>query len=160
MKLRQIHPLAKDRAIALERRKSQREKKQEKRKIQRTIVTKVNEGFVEKATITLLTEGESKRRYHRKRLAQSFSTPELSLKRQASTHPISKLFPGWDTANLETTLRSWPPGTPINWSAVAREHNVPGGNAGQVVKEFAAEKGIITSDIPSSTPRRQIITRS
>lgn len=154
--------MAKDRAIALERKKSQSEKKKEKRKIQRDIVTKVNESFAETATITLLTEGESKRRYHRKRLAQSFSTPELNppQPKKAKKHSPNFENVSWDTANLETTLRNWPPGTPINWSAVAREHNVPGGNAGQVVKEFAAEKGINTSDIPSSTPRRQIITRS
>jgi hypothetical protein len=36
---------------------------------------KVNECFAEKAAITLLTEGESKRKYHRKQLAQSFCSP-------------------------------------------------------------------------------------
>lgn len=36
----------------------------EKRKIQQELVQKVNESFAEKATITLLTEGESKRKYH------------------------------------------------------------------------------------------------
>ena len=119
--------LAKDRVIALERRKSQKEKKQEKRKIQREIVTKVNESFAEKATITPLTEGESKRRYHRKRLAQS---PEPPQPKKAKKHSSNFENVSWDTANLETTLRNWPPGTPINWSALAREHNVPGGNDG------------------------------
>lgn len=30
----------------------------------------------------------------------------------------------------------------INWSQVAKEHNIPGSNCGQILKEFAAENGI------------------
>ena len=30
----------------------------------------------------------------------------------------------------------------MNWSAIARDHNkIPGGNGGQVAKEFAMERG-------------------
>jgi hypothetical protein len=153
--------LVEDRSIGLERKKSQYEKK-EKRKIQRKFVAKVNESFAEKATITLLTEGESKRKYHRKRLAQSFATPENNPpqpKRQKKHSPNFENV-SWDTEKLENTLRNWPPSSPINWSAVAKEHNIEGGNGGQVVKEFAAEKGISIAHIHGSTPRRQIISRS
>ena len=31
--------------------------------------------------------------------------------------------------------------TPINWTAFARKHNVPGRNCGQVVKEYLAKQG-------------------
>ena len=48
----------------------------------------------------------------------------------------------WDTQKLVRTLRNWPPGTPINWSAVAREHDIQGGNAGQVAKELAEKHEI------------------
>ena len=151
-----------DRSIGLERKKSQYEKKKEKRKVQREVVAKVNEKFAEKATITLLTEGESKRKYHRKRLAQSFATPELNPpqpKRRKKHSPNFENVP-WDMEKLENTLRSWSPTTPINWSAVGRDHGIEGGNAGQTVKEFAAEKGINIDHIQNSTPRRRAITRS
>ena len=123
------------------------------------MVSKVNESFAENATITLLVEGESKRKYHRKRLAQSFATPEENPqpKRQKKHSPNFENVP-WDTQKLESTLRNWPPGTPINWSAVAREHDIQGGNAGQVAKEFAEEREI---NIPHHlTPKRKPTTRS
>ena len=60
----------------VERKKTSNEKRKEKRAIQKEITDKVNAQFAQKAAITLLTEGESKRKYHRKRLAQSFCSPE------------------------------------------------------------------------------------
>ena len=46
----------------------------------------------------------------------------------------------------------------MNWSAVARDHSVTGGNAGQVVKEFASSLGLSTSN--SSTLKRKQRTQS
>ena len=102
--------------------------------MQREVVSNVNDSFAEKATITLLVEGESKRKYHRKRLAQSFTTPDENTpcpKRAKKHSPNFENVP-WDTERLETTLRKWPNGKPIVWSLVAREHDIKGGNAGQV----------------------------
>ena len=62
-------------SAGLEKKKSKSEKRKAKREVQRSVMKKVNECFAEKAAITLLTEGESKRKYHRKRLAQSFCSP-------------------------------------------------------------------------------------
>ena len=45
----------------------------------------------------------------------------------------------WDKENLLTMLKNWPQGEIINWSAVARQYNVPGKNKGQVVKEFGED---------------------
>ena len=151
--------LARDRSIGLERKKTPYEKKKEKRNIQRELVSKVNESFAENATITLLVEGESKRKYHRKQLAQSFATPEENPqpKRQKKHSPNFENVP-WDTQKLESTLRNWPPGTPINWSAVAREHDIQGGNAGQVAKEFAEKHEI--NILHHLTPKCKPTTRS
>ena len=49
-------------------------------------------------------------------------------------------------------LRNWPQHTHINWSEVARDHQVPGKNAGQVMNEFASLKGIHVHI--SETPHR------
>ena len=96
----------------------------------------MNESFAQKATITLLTEGESKRKYHRKRLVQSFTTPDLNPPQPKRQKKHSPNFENvcWDKEKLENTLRNWPPSSPINWSAVARQHNIEGGNGGQVVQ--------------------------
>ena len=80
-----------------------------------------------------------------------------NLKRQKKHSPNFENVP-WDTQKLESTLRNWPPGTPINWSAVAKEHDIQGGNAGQVAKRFAEEREI---NIPHHlTPKRKPTTRS
>lgn len=63
----------------------------------------------------------------------------------------------WDKENLLTMLKNWPKGEIINWSAVARQYNVPGKNKGQVVKEFANENGVDVFKLdnrPSSTRLR------
>ena len=39
------------------------------------------------------------------------------------------------------------PHSAINWSQFARDHAVPGKNAGQVLKEFAHTSGINTSTL-------------
>lgn len=121
---------------------------------------KVNECFAEKAAITLLTEGESKRKYHRKRLAQSFCSPheQPPTKKKKKHLPSFENVP-WDTEHLENTLHNWPAETPINWSAIAREHGIPGANGGQVAKEFAETHGINISLIQSSTPNRKTTVR-
>lgn len=68
--------LATTKSSGLERKKTSYEKSKEKKVMQKRIVTSVNESFSKKAAITLLTENESKRKYHRKLLAQSFCSPE------------------------------------------------------------------------------------
>ena len=56
-------------------------------------------------------------------------------------------------------LVNHPEGVRINWSKFAREHNVPGKNGGQVVKQFAKDNNIDTAkldqrpDIPRKQPR-------
>lgn len=131
--------LARDRSIRLEWKKTPYEKKKEKQNVRRELVSKVK-SFAENATITLLAEGESKRIYHRKWLAQSFATPE-----ENPPHPKGK-------RNTLLILRAYP-GIPRDYATglqehplIAREHNIQGGNAGQVPKEFAAECDINIPD--------------
>lgn len=47
----------------------------------------------------------------------------------------------------------------MNWSAVGRAHGIQGGNAGQVVREFAEARNIAVEPISSSTPKRKITNR-
>ena len=115
----------------------------------RQVTKKINECFAEKAAITLLTEGESKRKYQRKRIAQSFCSPDNQPRRKKKkTHSPNFENVPWDSQQLKTTLRNWPTGNSINWSVVGREHGISGGNAGQIAKEFAEAQGI---DISTAT---------
>lgn len=122
--------LLKTKTSGLERKKTKEQKRKEKRATHRELTKKVSEHFAEKATITLLVEGESKRKYHRKRIAQSFCSPEEGRPKSKRTKTHSPNFGTvqWDTETLETTLRNWPTGVLINWSTVAREHGIQGGN--------------------------------
>ena len=107
--------------------------------------------FAENAAVTMLTEGESKRMYHGKRMAQSFQTPEApppTKKHKSHSPDYSKVT--WDTQKLEATLRNWPSNSTINWTAVGKQHGITGGNAGQIVKEFA-----MLHNITIATPKRK-----
>ena len=143
--------LLQNKSLRLERKKTSTEKRKEKRELHRDVTKKVTKSFAEKAAITMLAEGESKRMYHRKRIAQSFCSPEgppTAKKPKSHSPDFSKV--AWDTASLQATLENWPRDTIINWSAVGREHGITGGNAGQVVKEFAKSR-----DIHLFTPKRK-----
>lgn len=48
----------------------------------------------------------------------------------------------WNKDTLLSELQNWPHNTRINWSEVARRHEIPGRNGGQVAKEFATMNGI------------------
>ena len=78
--------LLKQKSLGLENKRSAYEKKKEKREMQKTFTKQVNKKFAEKAAITMLVEGESKRKYNRKRLAQSFTTPDQPPSKRPKKH--------------------------------------------------------------------------
>ena len=142
----------------LEKKKGKRDKRREKVKLQKEFTKKVNDLFAEKAAISMLTECESKRKYHRKRMSQSFHSPQKQPPaKKIKTHSPDFSKVAWDKEKLKDTIENWPVGTTINWSKVGREHGIPGNNAGQVVKEFTAKQGIDTSHI--TTPKRKPTVR-
>ena len=141
--------LVRTKSSGIAKKKSQNEKRKEKVKVQKELTKTVNDHFAEKAAISMLTECESKRKYHRKRMAQSFHSPQeqpLAKKKKSHSPDFSKV--SWDTEEVKATA-----GTTINWSKVAKEHAIPGKNAGQVVKEFATKQGIDTSH--NSHPQKE-----
>ena len=126
----------------LEKKKGKRDKRREKVKLQKEFTKKVNDLFAEKAAISMLTECESKRKYHRKRMSQSFHSPqEQPPAKKIKTHSPDFSKVAWDKEKLKDTIENWPIGTTINWS-----------NAGQVVKEFTAKQAHITT--PKRKPTR------
>ena len=51
----------------------------------------------------------------------------------------------WDKDKLLQDLHSLPAAPPpLNWQQFAREHGIPGNNAGQVAKDFARKSGVNT----------------
>ena len=146
----------------LQMKKSKIEAKKEKRHRERKIVKHVHHQMEKKATLTMLASGESHARYHKKRLSMSFETNQLGpshAKKQKRHSPADENC-SWDTNAVLNDLNQWPEGVRINWSDFARKHNVPGRNAGQVVKEFAKRHNINTfsldqrPDTPRTRPRR------
>ena len=134
------------------------DKRAEMVKVKKQLTKAVNEQFSEKAAISMLSECESRRKYHRKRMAQSFctSTPPPAKKKKKSHSPdFSNVT--WDKEKLKETLENLPEGTVINWSQVARDHGIPGKNAGQVVKEFSETTSVDLSKIV--TPKRKPTVR-
>ena len=154
--------LAEDASIGLESKKTRYEKKKEKRETARQYTKKVNQIFAQNAAINHLAEGESRAKYHRKRLQQSFETPENTKppSKKAKTHSPKLDDVQWNKSEVENTIRNWPVNSEINWSAIARQHCVLGANGGQVVKEFAQSLGIDTSNFKSCTPSRKPRSRS
>ena len=59
----------------------------------------------------------------------------------------------WDKDKLHHTLTNWPDSVKINWTQVAREHGISAKNGGQVVKEFAKERGIDTENLDNTKER-------
>ncbi len=137
--------------LRLEQKKNSSENRHQKRQLHREVTKKIAENFADNAAISMLTEGESMRKYHRKRLSQSFHTPTTPHPvKKAKSHSPNFSNVTWDDERLETTLRNWPSDKFMNWSAVAKEHGVPGKNAGQVVKEFSK-----LHDFEITTPKRK-----
>ena len=107
---------------------------------------------------SMLTENESKRKYHRKRTHQSFHSPqEQPAAKKSKSHSPNFSNVTWDKEKLRETLENWPADVTMNWSQVGRDHGIPGNNAGQVVKEFTAKQGNDTSHI--TTPKRKTTLR-
>jgi len=128
--------------------KSKEELKKRNRKQQRKISKHVTQQMRKNATITTLATGESLAQYHQKRMAMSFeyetsAPPSKVPKRHSPSH--QKCIPNPDA--LLYGIENFPSDEHINWSQMARKHNISGSNAGQIVKEFSQAHNIDTSKL-------------
>ena len=124
----------------LTHKKSKQQQKRESRKRKRDFTEHVNQQMAKNATLSMLANGKSFSKYHNERITMSFDTPGdigPSKQKKEKSHSPSDKNITWDTQSVLTDLASHPEGVSINWSKFAREHDVPGRNAGQVVKAFA-----------------------
>ena len=112
--------LVQSKSSGLERKKSRNERRKEKLKIQKDVVKSVNKQFSETAAMSMLSRGESKSQFHRKRMDQSFETPQPAKKLKSHSPDFSTV--PWDKEKLRECIESWTPNTPTNWSQVARDH--------------------------------------
>ncbi len=150
-----VDQLAKIPQLGVQKRKSATKKKKEKREVLRNIRNHINHQLADNATLTVLTENESIKKYRRKRLAQAFEghkedqPPPKKKKHSPSFENVT-----WDKEKVLNDVRNWP-SAKVNWSQLARDHNVGGKNGGQVVKEFCEASGIEVAAISGSTPHRR-----
>ena len=95
------------------------------------------------------------RSYQRIRKLQSFESPPPTKKQKTTPKSHSPDFSSvtWDKEKVLEDLKRFPLAPPpINWQKCAREHNVPGRNCGQVVKQFAQQSGIDTFQLDNRAP--------
>ena len=120
-------------------------RKKKLRTVYRKCRDKENESLKQLVPAAVLVEDESLRAYQRKRSLQHFETPPAKRKPDNKSHSPNFESVTWDKQALLRDLQQHPPAPPpINWQNFAREHNIPGSNCGQIVKEFACESGIDT----------------
>ena len=139
----------------LVQKKTRTEQKRKDRHQKRKIVKDINEQFRQETSMLVLAEAESQASYVRKRLALSFEKPAEPLK--PKSHSPREQNMSWNLEEAMTELENFPPDQRVNWSGVARKYNIPGKNAGQVLKETAKKHGINTAalDQRDTTPRRR-----
>ena len=123
----------------IEKRKSRQEKKRQARQIQRKCCDAANDQYTSTAALTFLSQNESVQGYQRKRLMQSFE--QLPSGRPEKSHIPSKDNHTQDTDAIVKEVQMWPESQQMNWSEIARRHNVPGRNGGQIVKTIVQESG-------------------
>lgn len=140
------------------------DKKRKKREIQRECRDHMEAQFNKTDALTVLAEGISVQKYKRVRLSQSFERPEAKRARVEGQHPTNKKhspnfeYVEWDKEKVLQDLREWPKNTIIYWSEFARNHNIPGQNNGQIVKEFAKANDIDVYELDHREPGKR--TRS
>ena len=137
----------------LVQKKTRIEQKKRDRTQKRNIVREINGHFRQQTSMLVLAEAESLAAYGRKRLALSYEKPETP--QTPKSHSPNEQNMSWSIDEALNDLENFPPEQIINWSAMARKHNIPGKNAGQVLKETAKKYGINTAalDQRDDTPR-------
>ena len=151
--------IANDREVPLQMKPTANERKKKLRSIYRKCRDQENKCRQKTAAIAVLAEDNSMRSYQRKRMLQRFETPPSKRSRTNVTKTHSPDFSkvSWNKQAVLEDLQAQPSAPPaINWQKFAQEHNIPGRNCGQVVKEFAMKSGIDTSRLECGTPHPRI----
>ena len=146
--------LLKHAKAGIQKRPTPTERKREKRAVLRECRNAINKQFADTAAKTVLTEDESLSSYQRKRLSQSFEKPPEAKRHKSHSPNFDRVE--WDKEKVITDLKQYPKDKPINWSQFAKEHDVPGSNGGQVVKQYAQQNGIDTIALDNRSPDRRL----
>ena len=77
------------------------------------------------------------------------SGPEKSLIPSKAKHT-------WDTAAIVEEVQKWPENQHMNWTEIARRHNVPGRNGGQIVKTIVQDNGVDISRFSANSLKKCI----
>ena len=134
----------------IEKKRTPAEKKKERRTLLRKIRNKENQELAQTSMNTVFAENQSLSGYNRKRKATCFEVDHKPKTPRSHIPTISSAQ--WDKEAVLAQLVNMTENTdasqtPVNWSAIARQHGVPGANRGQIVKEFARKEGIDVSKL-------------
>lgn len=144
-------------------RKSHTQWKCEQRKRMRDVKRSV-EFELRKHDSNLLFQRLSYRKYNAIRLTESFESIEKATERTKSKQAqITKKIHGCSESNLPfdgtmllAEASQWSEEKEVNWTELANCYGVTGGNRGQIVKEFLAQKGIPVA----MTKQRQLVRKA
>lgn len=119
------------------------QQKKRLRQIYRKCRDKENKALKQSTPVAVLCVDESTRGYQRKRLLQHFETPPVKQTPSNKSHSPDFANVTWDKEAVLRDLQQYPPAPPpTNWQQFARDHQIPGSNCGQVLKEFAQKSNI------------------
>ena len=124
---------------------NQSRKRRKVRPMQRKFCDSVNEQYASTATITFLHGSQ------RKRLSVFELLPGGGHHRN---HIPSHVNHTWDMDAIVKEMREWPQDQGVNWSEVARKHNLPGKNGGQIMKTIAEKCGVDVSQFSGGGKER------
>ena len=149
---------------SLARKPTKAERKQQLRQTTRKIVKEMKKKMDETAMESCLQDRQSFSAYKRQRGRASFESPTEKRARYASSTKKVKSYsptkPEWDSEAVLDEARQWPKDKPMNWTAFARKHHIPGRNCGQVVKEFCRQNKVDVLQLEGRTePRRPMRPR-
>ena len=127
------------------------ENRRKKRELLRQCRDECNDVLQKTTAQVLIKENKSVASYSRKRKATYFETT-TDVKKKKTTHSPNFYFVEWDKEQILKDLRdAQQKGQKLVWSKFAKDHQVPGLNRGQAVKEFAIQNGIDVTSLDTHT---------
>ena len=136
----------------LQKKLTTNQKKQLKRTHARAFKEELETSWHEGDMDAVMKNGISFGRWDRLVLDESLAKRPCKTTAKSTRH--TPVVITWDTEQVLRDAEQWPAGTEINWSAFAREHNVPGKNGGQAVKDYLREQGVDVLRLENRTAPR------
>ena len=141
-------------------RKTKSQTKKENRDRIRSVKRAIESELQKRDSDMLLQNRLSFKKYNAIRLSEAYETRHEAVKRTQLNPHTSKMHGRrsdlpFDENALLIEAGTWGENEQINWTKLAERYGVQGGNRGQVIKEYLANKGV-----PVANKKREIVRRA